>query len=86
MTIQVKNQDSKHGGFSPHQWVLGANPRVPGDLLDEEEMGQLGTLEAIAEGDTEFARKAQIRLTARKEYVRQDSPESHAPKSSTHAG
>ena len=71
-SIAEKNEVIRRGGFSPAQWVLGRAPRSVGRLLDEEELGQLGTMEAIAEGDTEFARKAQIRLTARKEYVRQD--------------
>ena len=71
-SIAEKNEVIRRGGFSPSQWVLGRAPRSVGRLLDEEEMGQLGTLDAIAEGGTEFARKAQIRLTARKEYVRQD--------------
>ena len=72
MTIQVKNQEMKHGGFSPHQWVLGANPRVPGSLLDEEEMGQLGAISAQLDASTEFGLRARCRFTARKSFVKSD--------------
>ena len=52
--------------------MLGANPRVPGSLLDEEEMGQLGAISAQLDASTEFGLRARCRFTARKSFVKLD--------------
>ena len=41
-------------------------------MLDEEELGHLGVLEGMTEGETDFALRAKYRLTARRGYVKQD--------------
>ena len=41
-------------------------------MLDDEEIGHLGVLEGMLEGETDFALRAKYRLTARKEYIKQD--------------
>ena len=43
-----------------------------GHLLDDDEIGQLGVLEGMMDGETDFALRAKYRLTARKGYVKQD--------------
>ncbi|CAE7462138.1 GIP [Symbiodinium sp. CCMP2456] len=32
----AKNQLRNKDGYSPRQWVFGVNPRIPGDVVDEE--------------------------------------------------
>ena len=41
-------------------------------MLDEEELGHLGVLEGMTEGETDFALRAKYWLTARRGYVKQD--------------
>ena len=67
-----KNEFVKIGGFSPHQWVLGKAPRGVGLMLDDEELGHLGTLENQLDPGLEFGLKSEYRTTARKAFVKED--------------
>ena len=67
-----KNEFIRVGGFSPSQWVLGRLPRGVGTLLDEEELGQLGVLSRRMDATTAFGRKAELRHSARKAFVKED--------------
>ena len=69
---EQKNSSVRTGGFTPHQWVLGKHPRIPGSLLDENEYGQLGVIQEQVDGQTVFSLRAQLRFTARKCFVKQD--------------
>ena len=40
----VKNRMQRVQGYSPAQWVLGRNPRIPGSVTDMDEAGKLGHL------------------------------------------
>ena len=62
----------RRGGFSPSQWVVGRAPGGFGHVLDEDELGRLGVLEAQTGPHGEFALKSAYRLTARKAYVKED--------------
>ena len=57
-SLSEKNEYMRRGGFSPSQWVLGRAPRGVGHMLDEEELGHLGVLEGMTEGETDFALRA----------------------------
>ena len=72
VTMEVKNEGMRRGGFAPAQWVLGKFPRRPGALADESEWGQLGVLSAQQQGGTEFGIRASLRLTAQKAFVHMD--------------
>ena len=39
--VATKNEFIRHGGFSSQQWVLGKAPRGVGQILDEQEFGDL---------------------------------------------
>ena len=41
-TNQAKNSLSRRHGFSPYQWVLGRDIRLPATLMDEEEVARIG--------------------------------------------
>ena len=70
--LEIKNQQVRHGGITPAQWVLGKLPRGVGRILDEQEAGQLGALEARVDSTTAFGQAAALRLSAMKEFVRLD--------------
>ena len=57
--VSTKTNLSRNDGFSPSQWVLGTLPRGPGD------QGQL-------EPGTAFARRAELRASARRAFIRED--------------
>ena len=57
-SISEKNEYLRRGGFSPSQWVLGRAPRGVGHMLDDEEIGHLGVLEGMRDGETAFALRA----------------------------
>ena len=59
---ESKNDDMRHGGFAPAQWVLGKFPRRTGQLLDENKLGQLGVLSAVQGPGTLFQMQALIQM------------------------
>jgi hypothetical protein len=72
VVISNKNELCRKGGIAPAQWVLGKYPRYMPSMLEEEELGQLGALDAALDPATEFGRRAQYRLTSKKGFVKQD--------------
>ena len=66
----TKNSSVRTGGFSPQQWVLGKHPRFPGALLDEQEYGQLVTIQGHLDGATVLGMRANLRFTAQKDSVK----------------
>ena len=70
--VSTKNNLSRNGGFSPSQWVFGTLPRGPGDQFDEQEFADLGPLQGQLEPSTAFARRAELRASARRAFIRED--------------
>ena len=70
--VSTKNNLSRNGGFSPSQWVFGTLPRGPGDQFDEQEFADLGPLQGQLESGTAFARRAELRASARRANIRED--------------
>ena len=60
------------GGFSPSEGVFGTLPRGPGDQFDEQEFADLGPLQGQLEPGTAFARRAELRASARRAFIRED--------------
>ena len=76
--VSTKNNLSRNGGFSPSQWVFGTLPRGPGDQFDEQEFADLGPLQGQIEPGTAFARRAELRASARRAlYVKTAVDELH---------
>ena len=72
LCTRPKNNLSRNGGFSPSQWVFGTLPRGPGDQFDEQEFADLGPLQGQLEPGTAFARRAELRASARRAFIRED--------------
>ena len=68
----VKNDQVRHGGFSPATWVLGKTPNRPGDRMDEDTYADLGILTAKCDPEAVFARQQELRIEARKALVKVD--------------
>ena len=69
----VKNDQSRYGGFSPSQWVLGRSAaRADGDRFDEDSYADLGILTAKVDPDAAFAKQQELRTAARKAFVKVD--------------
>eukprot|EP00969_Alexandrium_andersonii_P276992 12243541-Alexandrium_andersonii.AAC.1 len=59
----AKNSLRRRCGFSPNQWVYGKEPRLPGELCDEENF-------CSAQTPTEsIGRRYQVRTAARRAFV-----------------
>ena len=52
--------------------MFGTLPRGPGDQLDEQEFADLGPLQGQLEPGTAFARRAELRASARRAFIRED--------------
>ena len=64
---------SRVGGFSPTQWVLGRLPRRGAGFQGDEEGSQdVGSMQARVDGQTEFAKRADYRESAKKAFVHHD--------------
>ena len=70
--VATKNEFIRRGGFSSQQWVLGKAPRGVGQILDEQELGDLGVLESQVGGAAQFGRRSDMRFAARKVFVHED--------------
>ena len=70
--IANKNEMCRKGGIAPSQWVLGKYPRGVANLLEGEELGQLGAISVAVDPGTEFGLRAQYRHTSKKGFVQQD--------------
>ena len=70
--VSTKYDLSRNGGCSPSQWVFGTLPRGPGDQFDEQEFADLGPLKGQLEPGTAFARRAELRASARRAFIREN--------------
>ena len=70
--VSTKNNLSRNGGFSPSQWVFETLPRGPGDQFDEQEFADLRPLQGQLEPGTAFARREELRASARRAFIRED--------------
>ena len=61
----AKNSLSRKAGFSPTQWVLGRDIRLPADMIDDGEVERLGAQAAAATPTTRFARRTLIKQSCR---------------------
>ena len=66
------NDGTRKGGFSPSQWVLGKQPRNPGNIHDESEFADLGCITSILEPDEAFRSLVQIRQACRGAFAAED--------------
>ena len=66
----ARNNLARRSGFSPSQWVLGRNIRLPADLADEGEVARIGAQSAAETPSTKFFRRNQLRMAAREAFVR----------------
>ena len=71
-SVSTKNNLSRNGGLSPSHWAFGTLPRGPGDQFDEQEFADLGPLQGQLEPGTAFARRAELRASARPAFIRED--------------
>ena len=61
----VVNEMRRTGGFSPAQWVLGRGPRYSaGEHEDEEQAGQIGSMQERIDPTTIFAERMAYRHEA----------------------
>ena len=68
----INHDRSRHGGYSPAQWVLGRAPNRPGDRFDEDTFADMGTLPEKLDAGSAFAFRQDIGTAARKAFVRVD--------------
>ena len=66
----ARNTLARRSGFSPSQWVLGRNIRLPADLADEGEVARIGAQSAAETPSTKFFRRSQLRMAAREAFVK----------------
>ena len=70
--IVAINEQSRHGGFAPVQWVLSKFPRQPATQGDEAESADIGAIQAHLDGPTTFGLQSKYRLKARQAFVKYD--------------
>ena len=71
----AKNSLVRKGGFSPMQWVLGRNMRLPADLTDDSEAVRLGAMALSMTPSSRFYQKSKLRFTAREAFVQVSNSE-----------
>ena len=59
-TNQAKNSLSRKGGFSPAQWVLGRDIRLPASLADDGEVARIGAQALADTPGTKFHRVSTV--------------------------
>ena len=69
----VKNHIQRVQGYSPAQWVLGRNPRVPGSVTDMDEAGNLGILENKLDPAASYHLCHASRMAAQKAFIHLDT-------------
>ena len=72
---QAKNSLVRKGGFSPAQWVLGRDVRLPASLADDQEVMRVGAQALAATPSSLFYRKTQLRMAAREAFSRSATSE-----------
>ena len=60
----------RKGGFSPAQWVLGRDVRLPASLADDGEVARIGAQALADTPGTKFHRRAQLRFAAREAFAK----------------
>ena len=88
----TKNRWLSKGGYTPAQLVFGELPRVPGELLSEDELGNHGLRDAfedpgeVDEAAGEYRRRHAVRERGRQCAMEQSSREAiiHAQKAAHH--
>ena len=71
-TNQILNDNTRKGGYSPSQWVLGKFPRRPGDLFDEDEFADLGVVSERLDPHSAFQKQTQMRLACKRAFAEED--------------
>lgn len=70
----AKNLMSRIRGYSPSQWVLATQPRLPESMMIEDEADDAIPFKDIPEDDTsDFARTVRLRDSARRAFVQADT-------------
>ncbi|CAK0836030.1 unnamed protein product [Prorocentrum cordatum] len=67
MVSGAKNSLRRRAGFSPAQWVLGRDPKMPGDLVDDTANY---SAHSLAANDEKIRRRYAIRTAARESFMR----------------
>ncbi|CAK0891483.1 unnamed protein product [Prorocentrum cordatum] len=67
MVSGAKNSLRRRAGFSPAQWVLGRDPKMPGDLVDDTANY---SAHSLAAKDEKIRRRYAIRTAARESFMR----------------
>eukprot|EP00435_Cladocopium_sp_Y103_P040884 s349_g11.t1 len=67
---QAKNALIRKGGFSPAQWVLGRDVRIPAALCDDQEVMRVGAQALAATPNSTFYRKTELRMAAREAFTK----------------
>eukprot|EP00959_Pyramimonas_sp_CCMP1952_P207987 4350908-Pyramimonas_sp.AAC.1 len=62
MVSGAKNSLRRRAGFSPAQWMLGLDPKMPGDLVDDTANY---SAHSLAANDENIRRRYAIRTAAR---------------------
>ena len=70
----ASGQDTRRGGFSAYQRLLGRPLRLPGHILEEEGHSDL-VQSRVCSGDTQLTRDILFRQEAMKAYIEADSSE-----------
>ena len=70
----AKNMMSSVRGYSPSQWVLATQPRIPESLMiDDEDEDHVPHKDIPESQDDEFARSVRVRDAARRAFIAQDT-------------
>ena len=69
-TTAAKNSMARKHGFSPSQWVIGRDVRLPAALSDDSEIGRLSAQSLAETPGTRFYRQNVIRMQARESFAR----------------
>lgn len=72
---RAKNSLVRKGGFSPAQWVLGRDVRLPASLADEQEVMRVGAQALAATPNSTFYKKTQLRMSAREAFTKSATSE-----------
>ena len=70
----AKNMMSRIGGYSPSQWVLATQTRIPESLMiDDEDEDHIPHKDIPESQDDEFARSVRVRDAARRAFIAVDT-------------
>ena len=66
----AKNSMSRQHGFSPYQWIMGRDLRLPAALSDESEVTCSGMMALAETPGSRFFRQNQLRAAARESFAK----------------